>query len=77
MQIFDCCSNYSTGTRLPDEDDTTVQSLLAYHPKFLEKVGCGVAYIKVITLSVHGSFQDHVDEPACYLLKSLRMATLL
>ena len=29
------------------KDDEAVQAVLAYHPNFKEKAGCGVAYIKV------------------------------
>ncbi|KAG0566264.1 hypothetical protein KC19_7G050700 [Ceratodon purpureus] len=39
--------NNETGGRLPVEDDEAVQAVLTYHPKYSEKVGCGIAYIKV------------------------------
>ncbi|KAG0566496.1 hypothetical protein KC19_7G068200 [Ceratodon purpureus] len=39
--------NNETGGRLSDEDDEAVQAVLTYHPKYSEKVGCGIAYIKV------------------------------
>lgn len=40
------CST-KNGDRLDEEDDTAVQAVLKYHPSYLEKAGCGIAYIKV------------------------------
>lgn len=45
--IYQICSEYGLGERLSDEDDKAVRAVLAYHPMYKKKVGCGVDYIKV------------------------------
>jgi hypothetical protein len=45
------CRKNEIGGRLSDEDDEAVQAVLTYHPKYSEKAGCGIAYIKVAKCS--------------------------
>lgn len=48
-------AEYGLGERLSDEDDKAVRAVLAYHPMYKKKVGCGVDYIKV---DLAPGFQD-------------------
>ena len=33
--------------KLGEEDEAKVRALLEYHPKYAEKMGCGIEHIKV------------------------------
>ena len=47
------CGRYESGDRLSQEHDRTiVDRLLAYHPDFDNKIGCGIDYITVMPASL-------------------------
>jgi len=56
-----CCGRYESGDRLSQEHDRTiVDRLLAYHPGFDNKIGCGIDYITVMPASLSLSLSLYI-----------------
>jgi hypothetical protein len=46
---------YENGARISAQHNALVQEVVVHHPKYTEKAGCGIAYIKV---DKHPNFPD-------------------
>jgi hypothetical protein len=44
---------YENGARISAQHNALVQEVVVHHPKYTEKAGCGIAYIKVTASSTH------------------------
>jgi hypothetical protein len=44
---------YENGARISAQHNVLVQEVVVHHPKYTEKAGCGIAYIKVTASSAH------------------------
>lgn len=44
---------YENGARISAQHNAVVQEVVVHHPKYTEKAGCGIAYIKVTASFMH------------------------